>query len=176
MGGDSAGVDSHSLSITLRKDRKVFRRGEVLIGFCGSYRMGQLLRWKFAPEVQSSDATVDQYIHLYFLDEVRRVLEEGKFTSNDKGVEEIAGNFLIGYRKNIYHVESDYQIGQPVANYAACGCGRDLILGSLYTTEKCRAEPKKRIILALEAAEEYSCGVRRPFIIMNDKGKEFVIE
>jgi len=176
MGGDSVGVDAHTLSVTARKDKKVFRSGEMLFGFCGSYRIGQLLKWKFVPEKQSSDATIEQYMHLYFVDIVRKILEEGGIAIIDKGVEEIAGSFLVGYRKNIFHIESDFQIGQPIANYAACGCGRDLILGSLYSTEYVKMESKRRIITALEAAEKFSCGVRRPFVILNDQGKEFVIE
>lgn len=42
IGGDSQGTAGHAL--TIRADTKVFVKDPMVFGFCGSYRMGQLLR------------------------------------------------------------------------------------------------------------------------------------
>ena len=47
MGGDSAGVGG--LCIETRKQPKVFRNGDFLIGYTDSFRMGQLLQYKMSP-------------------------------------------------------------------------------------------------------------------------------
>lgn len=73
MGADSAGVSG--LDLRLRKDSKVFLRGEFVMGFTTSFRMGQLLQHKFVPP-QILDG-VDPYDYMpAFIDsvfEVRRV-------------------------------------------------------------------------------------------------------
>ena len=54
-----------------------------------------------------------------------------------------------------------------------------LYKGSLYTTTKYMRNslsPKDHILYALEAAEKTMCGVKRPFVIINSKGEEEIIE
>lgn len=51
MGGDSAGVAG--LSVTTRADEKVFLNGPFIMGFTTSFRMGQILRYKFVPPDQN---------------------------------------------------------------------------------------------------------------------------
>ena len=69
-------------------------------------------------------------------------------------------------------MDSDFQIGIPVDNYASIGCGSDLALGSLHTTDSLlgvgefkKLTPELRIKLALTAASTFSTGVLPPFII-----------
>ena len=47
IGGDSAGVAG--LDITIRKDEKVFKVDNFIIGCTSSFRMIQLLRFSFKP-------------------------------------------------------------------------------------------------------------------------------
>ena len=51
--------------------------------------------------------------------------------------------------------------------YHACGCGRDLVLGSLFTTDQFDLKPRERINMALSAAAEFSAGVRAPFQVVS---------
>jgi hypothetical protein len=53
IGGDSAGVSGLSLSV--RADAKVFRKGRYLFGFTTSYRMGQLIRYSLQPPKPKGD-------------------------------------------------------------------------------------------------------------------------
>lgn len=162
MGADSAGVSG--LSLTLRADQKVFYNGSFLMGFTTSFRMGQLLRYNFKPLEHPKDMDIYEYMVTKFIDTVRECLKEGGYAvKNDK--KESGGNFLVGYKGRLFHIESDYQVGENIISYDACGCGKELALGSLYSTENLE-NPYKRIELALMAAEQFSAGVSRPFTIL----------
>ena len=78
---------------------------------------------------------------------------------------ETGGTFLVGYKGRLFIVHSDYQVAIPSQQFAACGCGQDIALGSLYSTAS--RSPLKRIELALKASQEFSAGVREPFHIIH---------
>ena len=60
MGGDSAAIDSEEETITLRKDPKVFRNEDFLIGFAGTYRLGQLIQYMFNCPYRKPDQEIFQ--------------------------------------------------------------------------------------------------------------------
>ena len=77
---------------------------------------------------------------------------------------ESGGSFILGYRGRSFTIENDFQIGECVCNFSSVGCGQDVALGAMYATQDIKLSPKERIKLALNAAEEFSLGVRGPFI------------
>jgi hypothetical protein len=166
IGGDSAEVGGCQLNV--RADQKVFRNGPFLMGFTSSFRMGQLLRYKFNPPehpyIAGMDKKIDTYKYMvtYFVDAVRQCLKDGGFATK-KDEEESGGNFLVGYDSRLFEIEGDYQVAEQVAKYNAVGCGSQIALGSLYSTGG--QPPEDRVRLALEAAERFSSGVRGPFVI-----------
>ena len=161
MGGDSAAVEGYDLR--LRKDPKVFRVGEFLIGYTSSFRMGQLLRFGFAPPDQIPGTDPYEYMINFFVPMVRAVFKEGGYSTVTNG-QEAGGHFLVGYRGELYHVEGDFQVGIPLDGFAAAGCGDQIAVGALFATQ--RLSPKQRIITALEASERFSAGVRGPFTVL----------
>ena len=167
MGSDSAGTNSW-LSQQTRSDPKIYRlknpMANYLIGFTSSFRMGQVLGLDFEPPLFRPNQELFSYMVTDFIGAVRKKLKDSGFTKIDNNVEE-GGCFLVGVQGGVFQVEEDFQVGIPGYSYTAVGCGKDLAFGSLHTTEKYRFElsPEKRIRLALEAAEEFSAGVRRPF-------------
>lgn len=165
MGGDSAGVGGYDL--TIRKDEKVFENGEFLIGFTSSFRMGQLLRYKFKPPYHIPDMPTEEYMATLFVDAVRSCLKEGGYAKTQEG-EESGGTFLVGYRGRLFSIQDDFQIGESMHGYDAVGCGRNIALGCLYANGSMR--PKDRVYQALQAAECFSAGVRKPFVIKNIGG------
>lgn len=162
LGADSAGVGGLSLSI--RKDRKIYRVGPTLIGFTTSFRMGQLLGYSLTVPEHHSDIGIERYMATSFINEVRATLKNGGFAAKDKDVES-GGAFIVAYRDRIFQIDSDFQVGESTHSYCAIGCGMDLALGSLYTTSRQSLAPDERVRLALEAAETFSAGVRGPFHI-----------
>lgn len=158
MGADSAGVAGYDL--TVRRDPKIFRVGEMLIGFTSSFRMGQLLGYRLALPKHHPDQSVDEYLHYEFVDAVREVLRRGGFVSTPNGREE-GGHFLVGYAGRVFLVEGDFQIAESAHPFAACGCGAAVALGSMHSTPE--LPPNVRLEKALRAAEAFSAGVRAPF-------------
>jgi len=162
IGGDSAGT-AGNMHQRVRADKKVFIKGEFIIGFSGSFRMGQLLRHSLVPpeHVQGQDDL--NYLVNDFVIAVRTCLE--------KEPEDAAPRFLFGYRGKLYGMQGDYQVAQPEDDFDALGSGGDVAIGALYASKSTR-ETEKRLTQALEASARNNAAVRPPFTIMKLKNGE----
>ena len=166
IGGDSAGVGGYSLSV--RKDPKVFKIDEFLIGYTSSFRMGQILRFFLVPPPVPENEDEFAYMVKCFVPAVRTVLKDNgylKILNN----EETAGTFIVGWRGRLFLIDEDLQVGEDATPYVACGCGQDLILGALYSMSKSKEKltPAEKIKRALSASEAFSAGVRSPFKVLS---------
>lgn len=164
IGGDSAGANSWQLRI--RSDTKVFRNGPYLMGFTTSFRMGQLIRYGLTPPKPKGN--LERFMATTFIDAIRDCLKTGGWARKESEREE-GGTFLVGVAGRLFTVESDYQVGENVDGYAAVGSGDDAAMGALYATAHTDLGPRKRVRLALAAAERFSSGVRAPFICLRLK-------
>jgi ATP-dependent protease HslVU (ClpYQ) peptidase subunit len=162
IGGDSAGASGWSL--TVRADSKVFHNGDYLFGFTTSFRMGQLIRYALEPPRPSGDT--DRFMATTFIDAVRECLKAGGWARKDSEREE-GGTFLVGVRGRLFTVYEDYQVAEAADGFAAVGCGDELALGALFATATTRMPPRRRIEVALSAAERFSAGVRGPFVCLS---------
>lgn len=169
IGGDSAGVGGYSLIV--RKDQKVFERKdesgtEWLFGFTTSFRMGELIQYELKlPKIKEKHRK-DLYAFMVrkFIPALRDCLKKGGYARKQYEVER-GGTFIVGLLGRIFEIESDYQVGEPLDNFSAVGCGHDLAKGSLYTSSGMK-NLRARVQLALEAAQKFSAGVREPFVIL----------
>lgn len=161
IGGDSAGVDG--LSIRTRLDRKVFRNGAFVFGFTTSFRMGQILAFCFSPPEPPAGGDLLGFMCSDFIGRARTALRDGGFARTSDGVE-TGGTFLVGVMGRLFRIDNDFQVGEVAEGWDACGCGEDYALGHLWATRG--AEPRARVLGALEAAEGLSAGVRRPFVLL----------
>lgn len=164
IGGDSAGISG--LSLTVRADTKVFHNGPYLFGFTGSFRMGQLIHHALVPPEPTRP--LERFMSTTFVDALRACLKEGGWARKDSDREE-GGTFLVGVQGRLFTVESDYQVGYTADGYAAVGVGDEIALGALYATAGTDLPARKRVQLALKAAEHFSAGVRSPFTILSQK-------
>lgn len=128
IGGDSAGVAG--LDITNRKDPKVFKVGDFLIGCTTSFRMIQLIRFSFSPPKRHPDKDVFEYMCTEFINEIRNCLKSGGFAEVNCSVEN-GGSFLVGYCGRLFKIESDFQVGESVDSFQSVGCGEPFALGAL---------------------------------------------
>lgn len=166
MGGDSAAVGGSNISI--RKDPKVFiKDNKFIIGFTSSFRMGQLLMTddRFIIREQNTNEDDFHYMINAFIPAVQEVFNVGGFLKVKESVKE-GGFFIVGYHKHLYKIECDFQVEENYDGYMATGCGEDLALGSLFTTENFTLTTEERITKALEAAAKFSAGVAAPFNII----------
>lgn len=176
IGADSLG--SNGWSKTVRSDKKVFQLKDInngIVGFAGSYRMGQLLMYSTGL-VDNRDDFQNKIDHEYlvtkFIPNVINLFENGGYSKNKSG-EKIGGNFLFGYKDKLYQIESDFQIGESTDGYDAIGSGEMFALGSLYST-KDMDDPIERIKLALDASSYHAVGVQKPYYIHNTKDNKIV--
>lgn len=157
IGGDSAGSDGYAL--TVRRDAKVFATGPYLFGFTSSFRMGQLLQWRFNPPAPE-EGELHRFMATTWIDAVRECLKAGGYAKREHEREE-GGTFLVGIRGHLFFIHDDYQVGEALDGYYAVGCGAGVALGALYATAG--QPPADRVRTALAAAERHCAGVRAPF-------------
>ncbi len=174
IGGDSAGVDVADMGLMIRADEKVFTIGpkehEVILGFTSSFRMGQLLRFGLHDvEPPDNPELLYRWMVKDFVDAVRELLSDGGFRKIEHEVER-GGTFLVGVHGRLFQVQGDFQVAESQNNFDAIGSGGSVALGAMCASHGYN-NPKERIRLALSAAEMFSAGVRRPFVIKSTSAR-----
>lgn len=169
IGGDAAAVSG--LSTSPRKDPKVLVKDGFIFGYTSSFRMGDIIQYSFnIPAFNRKDQSLSEYMRTDFIDELRSCFKKKGYAAVEDG-QENGGSFLVGAHGRLFYIGSDYQVGEPLDGYGSVGCGEDLALGSLYTTNDMfkanKIDAETRLTLALSAAAYFSGGVRPPFTILN---------
>lgn len=162
MGADSLG--STDSIHTTRKDTKLFRNGNFLIGYTSSFRMGQLLRFKWSPPYQNNKSDY-QYMCTDVIDSISKCLKDNGYTKIDNNVEKI-GTFLIGYKNKLYQIEDDLQVAEQIDNFDACGSGVYFAIGALEVLNNLDLSGKTICERALGVAEKFNPFVGKPFVVV----------
>jgi ATP-dependent protease HslVU (ClpYQ) peptidase subunit len=165
IGGDSASVSGSDCHI--REDQKVFQNGDMIFGFTSSFRMGQLLQYSL--KIPDHDPRVDDFKYLCtdFMDAVIKCFKDKGYARNDNGEIE-GGQFLLGYKGNLYMIASDFQVAKIKTPFDSVGCGMYYAIGALYILNKdSKLSAEEKMLRALEVAESNSAGVRKPFNIVS---------
>lgn len=168
IGGDGRASDGWGVHRV--DDPKVFVLDDrFLIGFTHTFRLGQLLRYKLNVPMQSPSQSDDVYMRSIFVDAVRDLLKQYGHAKVDSSVES-GGEFLVGYRGVLYHMQNDYSLVRFNGGYDACGSGEHWALGALYAIGSLEGEspvsPEKQIMLALQAAAQFCAFVSEPFTVL----------
>lgn len=165
MGGDSAGT-AGNMNQRIRADKKVFVKGEFIIGFCGSFRMGDLLKHTFEIPDTAEVTDPDKFMVNQFVDALRNLLETENKKAGLSDRDKLYPSILVGFRGRLYNVESDYQCGRPEDGFDSVGSGSSVAVGAMHGSRSIKS-PRKRIEAALEAAARNDAAVRPPFHILN---------
>jgi ATP-dependent protease HslVU (ClpYQ) peptidase subunit len=144
MGADSLASDGDLCSTTATP--KVGRFGNILMGYAGSFHIGQKF-WKVA--AKAHQPTMEQ------------VLESVKTDEKD-------WSLLFVENGRIFEVSDDYSVIEARKSsdgsiYGSIGSGAAVALGSLYTSN----EDESALMRALEASQEHCTAVRGPFLIVS---------
>jgi hypothetical protein len=170
IGADSQGT-SHHIKQT-RSDPKVFAKGPFIIGMAGSFRYGQILRFKFEPPPHHPPDKDDyEYMVTDFVDAATESLESGGFLTTKEGVKNTSvqgayGYALIGYKGKLYYFGQDLQIGIVAEGYDAIGSGFEIALGAMWVLMQRKIKPEEMLELALRAASELNTTVGPPYVIL----------
>ena len=170
MGADTCGSDGdYKVS---RLDTKIFMNGDFLIGCTSSFRMIQILRYKFKPP-EINDKDIYEYLCTDFVDELQKFFKASGFLQELSTKELRGGNFLVAYKNRLFEIESDFQVGENSCGYYAIGSGFKFAYGCLYAVEDMNMNVSDKVLLSLEAAAKFSTTVQSPFIIMNSSGDTY---
>jgi len=173
VGGDS--LETSLCSKSVEHTPKIFRNElfkNVVIGGTTSFRHLDLLRYAndLFPEIDLYRKTsIDhRYMVTVFIPNVIKLFKKGIISEEEQNR---GGTFIVGIDNKLFKIQEDYSVLEPESGYCAVGCGEDIALGSLYTTEGLNLAPADRVKIALEAAEKFSSMVQRPFHILNTLGE-----
>jgi ATP-dependent protease HslVU (ClpYQ) peptidase subunit len=165
IGADSAGSTSN-MKISIRKDAKVFKNGDFLIGCTTSFRMAQLLNFSFEPpKIGKKD--IYSYMCTDFIDAVRNCFKEGGFLQKDTDGDEKGGMFLVGYKNRLFRIENDFQVAENLNGIDSVGGGSDFALGALFSLSEQNLTAENKVLKSLEASEFFNGAVCRPFILIS---------
>jgi ATP-dependent protease HslVU (ClpYQ) peptidase subunit len=173
IGGDSASCAECSIQII--KTPKVFKKGGLLLGVSGSPRLQDVLQYNFDfPEDVTSEPL--EYLNRDFVPALRECLAENGVLEVENEIESSESWVLVGYKKRLFILESNFHVAESNKSYDAVGCGASEAMGSLHTLESideiCDTSwfyPEMKIKIALEASAEFNCHVRGPFVVISSK-------
>lgn len=120
MAGDTAGtsVEGHYRADNVHA--KVFRNGEMLMGYTSSFRMGQILEHDFTAPERPDGLTDYQYMVKLVVPAIRKAFVDAHYMNKeDKG----GGTFLIIYRGKLFALQDDFSVFERPRNFDSCGSG-----------------------------------------------------
>ena len=162
MVSDACSGDA-STYLVMPMNGKVFIKGQYIIGFTGSFRMGQLLQRACEfPEPPDDDEGLHGFMVTSFIEAVRNCFRKHGFLREVEKVDK-SEPFLVGVRGHVFYVGFDFQVTESLMDYHAIGCGDQLALGAMHVSS--HVEPIQRVMDALKAAAEFSAFVQGPFTV-----------
>src|SRR5690606_16010835 len=115
-----------------RADHKVFRKGrQMIIGFSGSFRVGQLLRhsWK-VPRRPSSVKDDMEFMVRYVVASIKKLLMAEGIDLEDYQ-RDLVSEIMIGYRGKLFVIHDDYHVSVLDSPFNAIGDGASYAKGAL---------------------------------------------
>ena len=178
IGGDSLGSDGYVKAAEM--PAKVFRNEmfkNVLIGGTTTFRHLDLLKYSedlFDEVDRYKNTEIDhKFMVKKFVPKVITLFKDGIIGEEEKNR---GGNFIVATPLRVFEVQPDYSVLEPELGICAVGCGREVAMGSLITTAEMDIPPQEKIVMALKAAEQYCCGVQRPFrVLCTDEREEIIV-
>lgn len=176
IGADSLGSNGYTKAV--EHQSKVFRHDifkNVIMGSTTTFRHIDLLKYAtdLFDELDLYKNTIidHKYMVTEFIPRVIELFDGGiKSDENERGAD-----FIVGVRNKLFRVQNDYSVLEPEAGICVVGCGEQVAMGSLLTTQKMKLPIPEKIEMALCAAEEYACGVQSPFRIINTKDEKKIV-
>ncbi len=158
--GDSAANDSSDDTMRIREDPKVFRNGPMIMGYAGSFRLAQVMRYELRIPPRPKGMEPFEFMVTKFIKAVKKCAHEHGIN------EEITESYvLVGYAGQLFCIEPNLQVAMNGSHFEAVGSGALLALGSMHTTSKLEMDPGQRMLLAMKAAAAFSRTVSPPFLL-----------
>jgi ATP-dependent protease HslVU (ClpYQ) peptidase subunit len=151
--------DSFSTYGHLYKNSKIFKKGNMLIGYTSSYRMGQLLEHSLNIPERKDDQSIENYMYVDFINAVRELLKNNGQMLVDRNIETI-GFFLIVTEGLIFKMQDDLSLLEAADGFDACGSGEAYARAALHLLKKQgKLGPKEMLTEAIDTAAQYVASV-----------------
>lgn len=147
---------------------KLIDCGDLVIGFAGQARIGNILRRKFTPPEPGSYEDLVGYIEGRFVDALRQCLKENGDAQDWHGAESHGGDLLVVCQGKIFCIGGDYFASEVSSPYYAVGCGSSYAIGALAQLHRSGRKPKPEqwLTQAIEISAEWNNGVGGKIDIM----------
>jgi ATP-dependent protease HslVU (ClpYQ) peptidase subunit len=149
---------------------KVYRLplAKMLVGVAGTWRDSQIIRYHADMEMPEGDS--EELLVKHFVPALRETFKiHGSNVGSDGQFKPFDSELLIGFRGGLYLIDAGYGVVPCGENYRAIGNGGVCALGAIAAIETlCDADttqPETRIRQALMIAEQFTTGVRSPFLV-----------
>lgn len=159
IGGDSGAIAGYECGITTYP--KVFTKNGMVIGYTHSFRMAQIIQYLTPIRFQMTQPDFEHIVNV--VEAIRESFKAHGFTTIDKGKEE-GSQFLIGYKGELYEVNSDFCILTYSSPFWSVGSAHEYALGAMAATPK--SNPEKRIRQALDITAQFCIHIKRPYTIL----------
>lgn len=172
MGSDSGGFNDDTKEI--RIEPKVFLVGQIVFGFSGNFRVGQLLQYGLIEACKKLEINERVFEHLVieFMPLLQKLLKRHGCLKNDDGLKTMDAEIVMGLKGRAFKIEENFQISE-IKYFDAIGSGSSTALGALeilyeygindYFQGLSAYEAAGR---ALECAKKMSPFVSEPFHIL----------
>ena len=117
---------------------KIFFKGDVLVGVCGSKRATQLLKyvWELPVSINTDGSTneveYDDYnMHNILLSSIKECFLSNNHSSTTNNVEEISENILLCVDGKMYVIESNYCLSEVQHGFVCMGSGEEYAYGAM---------------------------------------------
>jgi hypothetical protein len=184
LGADIAAFDGNTIipnlyeKVTLKRAQASCAPNgyvQFSVGACGSTHEATAVRgFLKLPKLAELDNIAD-YMETFFIAALKDAIRACNYhpPGLEESAEDTAGEFLVGVLGNVYFIDHAFNIVSSGRGYDAIGSGREVALGSLYTTKSFPdIGARDRVIMALDTAAALVANVAGPYTFVTAKGVE----
>lgn len=169
---DSLGSDL--LSKRVFTTPKIFVVGDMLIGFTGSYRIGQLLQYRLQLPTARMGQELDEWLHVDFIDSVREILLQNGAMQVDNSVELADSKFLVVVAGRVFTIQEDLSLLESVDPFEAVGSGEMYARATMNALVQHKVTKPERVLTeAIEAAAKYVPSVGGDIHLLSEGDSEY---
>jgi ATP-dependent protease HslVU (ClpYQ) peptidase subunit len=167
MGGDTCsnvGWEQYTL-----KSEKVFKlpKANMLVGIAGTFRDVQIIRYHCDIELPDEDAEAT-LVKVFIPSLISAFKTHGSNNSGSGESSQFNSEILVGFRGRLFLIDCGYAVVECIEGFRTIGNGGSVALGAIAVAQEVAgAYPnvEDRIRMALKIAEQFTSGVRAPFIV-----------
>lgn len=142
----------------------------LLLGGAGSPRVLQIAFHELAFPPRRGKGT-EAYLREYLIEPLREVLKTMGASMLDEGRTRTGVNFLIGLAGQLFEMDENLSLVEPLDPFGAIGAAEEVACGALFCTHG-KGVPEQTLLLALLASERFNASVRGPFDLYSTAGYE----